>query len=88
MKQILDGASLQVCGECEDAKMPDWLREAWHLVEEVVLLEEHISLLKLAVKLDAVYQPQPDPQLEHPSQVAHSICFAHYSLNPGVARPT
>ncbi|KAK9907295.1 hypothetical protein WJX75_000938 [Coccomyxa subellipsoidea] len=58
----------KVCGDCEDAKMPNWLREAWHLVEELVLLEEHVTLLKLAVKLDAIYQSQSASQIDHPSQ--------------------
>lgn len=64
---------LQVCGDCEDAKMPNWLREAWHLVEELVLLEEHVTLLKLAVKLDAIYQSQPASQIDRPSQVLQNI---------------
>ncbi|BDA48116.1 hypothetical protein COCOBI_11-3740 [Coccomyxa sp. Obi] len=58
----------KVCRDCEDAKMPDWLRDAWHLVEEAVLLEEHIALLKLGVKLEAIYRPPSEDLDSHPLQ--------------------
>ncbi len=61
----------QVCQDCEDAKMPDWLRDAWHLVEEAVLLEEHIALLKLGVKLEAMYRTPSENLDRSPSRVAH-----------------
>ena len=64
----------QVCRDCEDAKMPDWLRDAWHLVEEAVLLERHIALLKLGVKLEAIYRPPCGNLESSPSQVAHITC--------------
>jgi hypothetical protein len=60
--------------------MPNWLREAWHLVEELVLLEEHVTLLKLAVKLDAIYQSQSASQIDHPSQVLQNIPKSQFFL--------
>lgn len=63
----------QVCQDCEDAKMPDWLRDAWHLVEEAVLLEEHIALLKLGVKLEAIYRGPSEHLDSCPPQVAYHI---------------
>ena len=42
----------QACAECEDERVPAWLREEWRLVDEQVLVEGRVSLLKLAARLD------------------------------------
>ena len=52
-------SGLQVCTNC--SAMPAWIKEAWELVEEQVLVEARVSLLKLAAKLDALY-PQHEGQ--------------------------
>lgn len=46
---------MQVCGSCEAESSSRWQREAWRLVEEQILLEARITLLKLASRLDEMY---------------------------------
>lgn len=46
---------LQVCGACDAGSASRWQQEAWRLVEEQMLLEARITLLKLASRLDAIY---------------------------------
>ncbi|CAL8462889.1 g2423 [Coccomyxa elongata] len=71
----------KVCWDCEDAKMPDWLRDAWHLVEESVLLEEHIALLKLGVKLEALDRA-PSENLDRSPSQASLDCHIGSSASP------
>lgn len=56
---------LQVCGICHSESTPRWQREAWHLVEEQMLLEARITLLKLASRLDDVYSQVSTAQRRH-----------------------
>lgn len=81
---------LQVCMDCGDAKMPDWLSEGWHLVEEVVLSEAYITLLKLTVKIIAMYQQQPDNnQAAGLSQVYTQHLLPHlFRSPPNLVHPT
>ena len=53
---------MQVCGACEAESASRWQREAWRLVEEQMLLEARITLLKLAARLDAIYAEVRTPQ--------------------------
>ena len=53
--QPLTQSCLQVCGVCDTESASRWQREAWRLVEEQMLLEARITLLKLASRLDAMY---------------------------------
>ena len=52
---ISHGRCLQVCAGCQAGSSPRWQREAWRLVEEQMLLEARITLLKLASRLDDLY---------------------------------
>ncbi len=52
-----------MCGVCDAESASRWQREAWHLVEEQMLLEARITLLKLAARLDAIYAEVRLPEL-------------------------
>ncbi|CAK0784852.1 hypothetical protein CVIRNUC_008057 [Coccomyxa viridis] len=45
----------KVCSGCLADGSPRWQQEAWRLVEEQMLLEARITLLKLAARLDDIY---------------------------------
>lgn len=45
-------APAQACADCEDdERVPGWLREEWRLVDEQILVEGRVSLLKLAARV-------------------------------------
>jgi hypothetical protein len=60
---IADGEFwMQACKSCDSPSTPAWIREAWQLVEEQVLLEARVSLLKLITKLEAA-SPEHSQQM-------------------------